>query len=147
MGDPFSVAASAVSVVSLGIQLCQGLLSYYGDYKSYDEDVSSLCRKVEDLRSTLEICADVLHKPGLTASKASVNVTKNIEACKDGLDSLQKSLDSCKKLSRPQGLKANLQNYGQRTLYPFKKSNLLQLQSTVVELQENLHTALLALQT
>ena len=147
MADPFSVAASAVSVVSLGIQVCQGLLSYYSDYKSYDDDVSSLCRKVEDLRSTLEICADVLQKPGLTASKASANVAKNMGACKDSLDSLQNSLDSCQKNPRPQGLKGNICNYGQRTSYPFKKSNVLQLQSTVVGLQENLHTALLALQT
>ncbi|KAM0804469.1 hypothetical protein BDR22DRAFT_960096 [Usnea florida] len=147
MADPFSVAASAVSVVSLGIQVCQGLLSYYSDYKSYDDDISSLCRKIEDLRSTLEICADILQKPGLTASKASANVAKNMDACKDGLDSLQKSLDSCQKTPRPQGLKGNIHNYGHRTLYPFKKSNVLQLQCTVVELQENLHTALLALQT
>ena len=147
MGDPFSVAASAVSVVSLGIQVCQGLLSYYSDYKSYDDDVSSLCRKVEDLGSTLELCADILQKPGLTTSKARANVDKNMSACKDGLDSLQKSLDSCQKTPRPQGLKGNIHNYGQRTLYPFKKSNVLQLQSTVVGLQENLHTALLALQT
>ena len=147
MTDPFSVAASAVSVVSLGIQVCQGLLSYYSDYKSYDDDISSLCRKVEDLRSTLDICADILQKPGLTASKASANVAKNMGACKDGLDSLQKSLDSCKKVPKTQGLKGNFHNCGQRTLYPFKKPNVLQLQSIVVELQENLHTALLALQT
>ena len=146
MADPFSVAASAVSVVSLGVQVCQGLLSYYSDYKSYDDDVSSLCRKIEDLQSTLEICADILRKPGLTTSKASANVAKNMGACKDGLDLLQISLDSCRKIPRPQGLKGNICNHGQRTLYPFRKSNVLQLQSTVLELQENLHTALLALQ-
>ena len=147
MADPFSVAASAVSVVSLGIQVCQGLLSYYSDYKSYDDDVGSLCRKVEDLRSTLEICAEILQKPGLITSKASANVANNMGTCRDGLDSLQKKLDSCKKVPRPQGLKGNIYNYGQRTLYPFKKPNVLQLQSTVVELQDNFHTALLALQT
>ena len=101
MADPFSVAASAVSVVSLGIQVCQGLLSYYSDYKSYNDDVSSLYKKVEDLRLTLEICDDILYKPGLTASKASANAAKNMGAYKDGLDLLQKSLDLYKKISRP----------------------------------------------
>lgn len=147
MSDPFSVAASAVSVVSLGIQVCQGLLSYYSDYKSYDDDIGSLCRKVEDLRSTLEICAEILQTPGLITSKASANVVKNMGACKDGLNSLQKTLGSCKNVPGTQGLKGNTYKYGQRILYPFKKSNVLQLQSTVSELQENFHTALLALQT
>lgn len=52
MADPFSVAASAISVASLGIQVCQGLLSYCVDYKSYDDTVGSLCRKIEGLQST-----------------------------------------------------------------------------------------------
>lgn len=146
MADPFSVAASAISVVSLGIQVCQGLLSYYGDYKSYDDTVGSLCRKIEGLRSTLEICEEALQKPGLTTSRASVNVTKSIGICKDGLDSLQTSLDSCKKVPKPQGLKASIHNHRQQALYPLKQSNVLRLQGTVTELQHNVHTALLALQ-
>lgn len=146
MSDPFSVAASAVSIVSLGIQVCQGLLTYYDDYKSYDDTVGSLCRKVESLRSTLEICEEALQKPGLTTSKASVNVTKSIDACKDSLCSLQTTLESCKKVPKPQGLKASIHNYGQQTLYPFKKPYILRLQSTVTNLQDNVHTALLTLQ-
>ena len=147
MADPFSVAASAVSVVSLGIQVCQGLLTYYGDYKSYDDTVGSLCRKIEGLRSTLQICDEALQKPGLTTSKASANVTDSIGACKDGLDLLQTALDSCKKIPKPQGLKAKIHNYGQQTSYPFKKSNILRLQSIVTDLQDNVQTALLVSQT
>lgn len=79
MADPFSVAASAISVASLGIQVCQSLLSYCVDYKSYDDTVGSLCRKIEGLRSTLEICEEALQKPGLTTSRASANVTKVYE--------------------------------------------------------------------
>ncbi|CAD6569753.1 MAG: hypothetical protein ASARMPRED_003132 [Alectoria sarmentosa] len=146
MGDPFSVAASAISVVSLGIQICQGLLSYYGDYKSYDDTIGSLCRKIEGLRSTLEICEEALQKPGLAISKASANVTKSIGACKDSLASLQSMLDSCKKIPKPQRFKASIHNYGQQTLYPFKKPNVLRLKSTVAELQDNVNTALLVLQ-
>lgn len=147
MGDPFSVAASAISVVSLGIQVCQGLLSYYGDYKSYDDTIGSLCRNVEGLRSTLEICEEALQKPGLTTSKAGANVTKSMGACRDGLASLQNTLDSYKKIPKPQGFKASIHNYGQQTLYPFKKPNVLRLQSTVAELQANVNTALLVLHT
>ncbi|CAD6586907.1 MAG: hypothetical protein ASARMPREDX12_002542 [Alectoria sarmentosa] len=147
MGDPFSVAASAISVVSIGIQICQGLLSYYGDYKSYDDTIGSLCRKLEGLRLTLEICEEALQKPGLAISKASANVTKSIGACKDSLASLQSVLDSCKKIPKPQRFKASIHNYGQQTLYPLKKPNVLRLKGTVAELQDNFDTALLVLQT
>lgn len=147
MADPFSVAASAISVVSLGIQVCQGLLSYYSDYKSYDDTVGSLCTKIEGLQSTLEICEGALQKPGKPISNASANVTKSIGACKDNLSSLQTTLDSCKNISKPQGFRASIHDYGQQTLYPFRKSNILRLQSKVAELQDIVHTALLTLQT
>lgn len=147
MAEPFSVAASVVSVVSLGIQVCQGLLSYYDDYKSYDDTIGSLYKKIEGLQSTLELFEEVLQAPGLTPSKASANVTKSIVACKDGLDSLQTILESCKRIPKPQGLKASIHNYGQQALYPFRRSNVLRLQSTVAELQANVQSALLALQT
>ncbi|KAL8788612.1 MAG: hypothetical protein Q9195_007207 [Heterodermia aff. obscurata] len=81
MGDPFSVAASAVSVVSLGIQVCQGLLSYYDDFKSFDDTINSLCQKIENLRATFEICEELLNTSGTTVSKAHTNVIKNMDAC------------------------------------------------------------------
>ena len=42
MGDPFSVAGSAVGVISLGLAICQSLISYYGSWKAYDDEIKSL---------------------------------------------------------------------------------------------------------
>lgn len=136
MADPFSVAASAVSVLSLGIQVCQGLLSYYDDYRSYDDSIGSLCIKIEGLQSTLEVCEETLQRSALTTSKAGTNVINKISACKSGLDSLQSALDACKNNPKPQGLKASLNYYGQQTLYPFKKSSIIRLQGVVTALQD-----------
>ena len=146
MADPFSVAASAVSVVSLGIQVCQGLLSYCDEYRSYDDTLNSLCKEIEDLRSTLELCDGFLQKPEATKLKASVNVTKSIDACKNGFTSLQATLDSLKKTPNPQGLKAKFHNHGLHALYPFHTTRISQLQKTLNGLQGNLHIALQALQ-
>lgn len=95
MGDPFSVAASAVGVVSLGIQICQGLLSYYDGFKSFDRTIDSTCQKIENLRATFEICRELLNTSGTTISKAHKNVVKNMDACRNDLGLLKNALDSC----------------------------------------------------
>lgn len=146
MGDPFAVAASAVSVVSLGIQICQGLLSYYDDCKSFDSTVDSLCQKIENLRTTFEICEELLNASGTTISKAQVNVIKNMDACENDLRSLEKALDLCRKHPKPQQHRKRIPGYGQQILFPFRKAHVQRLNSTVLMLQENVHLALLTLQ-
>ena len=146
MGDPFSIAASAVSVVSLGIQICQGLLSYYDDCKSFDSTINSLCQKIENLRMTFEICEGLLNTSGTTISKAHTNVIKNVDACKSNLTSLEKALDSCRKHPKPQQSWKQIPGYGQQILFPFRKSHVQRLHSTVLTLQENVHLAILTLQ-
>jgi hypothetical protein len=49
MGDPFSVAGSAVEVISLGLQVCQGLALYINKYKSADKEIRNFECKVEGL--------------------------------------------------------------------------------------------------
>ena len=146
MGDSFSIAASAVSVVSLGIQVCQGLLSYYDDCKSFDSTIDSLCQKIETLRMTFEICEELLITSGTTISKAHTNVIKNMDACKSNLGSLKKALDSCRKHPKPQQSWKRIPGYGQQILFPFRKSHVQRLHSTVLTLQENVHLAILTLQ-
>ena len=49
------VAGSAVGIASLGIQVCQGLLSYYDGWRSYNSDVRSAYDTVDDLSRTLAL--------------------------------------------------------------------------------------------
>lgn len=42
------VAAGAVGIVSLGIQACQGLLSYYNDWRDYKSEISSAYDAISD---------------------------------------------------------------------------------------------------
>lgn len=54
MSDPISVAGSALGVVSVGIQVCQGLLSYYNAWRSYNSQISHCYNTIEGLNATLE---------------------------------------------------------------------------------------------
>ena len=145
MGDPLSVAASAVGLLSFGIQTCRGLLSYYDDCKSFDDTVVSLCQKVARLLELLEIGEDILKNHKRT--RPYNHVLERINICRDGLDALQGALDACQKHPKPHGFRANFHNYTQQALFTFKKSHLQRLESITSKLQNDFHTALYILQT
>ncbi len=44
-----------LSMTSLGITICQGLIYACGAWKGFDNDISNSCRAVEDLARTLEV--------------------------------------------------------------------------------------------
>ena len=147
MGDPLSVAASVVGVVSFGIQACHGLLSYYNDCKSFDDTVVSLCQKVTGLHTTLEICKKVLESRKGTVSRAYTHVLERINVSRDSVDVLERALDACQKHPKPHGSRANFHNFGKQVLFPFRKPHLQKLVSAVSALQNDFQTALSILQT
>ena len=50
----FGAAAGAVGVISLGIQVCQGLVSYCNAWKSHDKDIGDASERLVGLRYILE---------------------------------------------------------------------------------------------
>lgn len=56
------VAGTAVGIASLGITVCQGLLSYYDAWRSYDHDISSTYSDVDDLSKTLILLKTTLQQ-------------------------------------------------------------------------------------
>lgn len=54
MGDPLSTVASAVGIVSLGLQVCQGIVQYYSHWKDYTVDIASTYELVGQLRGIFE---------------------------------------------------------------------------------------------
>jgi hypothetical protein len=47
------VLGLVVGVVSLGIQVSQGLISYYRDFRGQEEEISGLSTRLETLKKTL----------------------------------------------------------------------------------------------
>lgn len=46
---------TALGVVSLGIQVCQGITWYYGEWKDCPEDVAGVAKSAESLGKTFEL--------------------------------------------------------------------------------------------
>ena len=49
MPDPLTVAGTAVSAISLGIQVIQTLVSFYTSYKSLNSDLAHMTNGLESL--------------------------------------------------------------------------------------------------
>jgi len=143
MADPFSLTANAVGVISLGITICQGLISYcqafagqYGDVRLAVQDLRGLENSLTFLRGTLTLMA--LHRPDLFNL-----VTPYIDKLKSRIDNLQPILSKLGKNVSGQGsFKDKVKLATQRTLYPFKKGMIHELRNTVRQAQDNLTLAL-----
>lgn len=151
MGDPFSVAGSAVGVISLGLQACHGLASYINKYKSADKEMRDVKCRVEGLESILQGLRDILTGAGRIdpplAGKFKVAL-RMITDCESAIQELDNT--SSKLRNNPsqaaQGVFPALKTASKRALYPFRRDALVGLLSVLGGLQENLDTALALLQ-
>jgi hypothetical protein len=60
MAEALRVAGSVVSIVSLGIQLTQGLLKYYKSWKDQDNIVADMCTSLNNLSGSLTVLEKAL---------------------------------------------------------------------------------------
>jgi len=82
-----------LSMTSLGITICQGLIYACGAWKGFDNDISNSCRAVEDLARTLEVLQNHLRTSCLMDADVD-SVLKCIEGCNAGLKSLDGTLET-----------------------------------------------------
>lgn len=148
MADPLSATAAAVSFISLGIEVCKGLGSYFRDMRTHDKDVGNLSERIDGFRITLEALKDILPKVEDLDSSASPllqHVRIQMLSCHKGMDTLGAALKKFQSIGAVSSFQEKLHNLKQRSLYPFRKEVLQELQRTVSEMQGNLNSALLVL--
>ena len=138
------VGGTAVGIASLGIQVCQGLLSYYDDWKAYDADISNTYSAITDLSKTLTILRSTLQEE-VDEEKAG-RVRTCVKSCEGALLELEKKRCSLQNFSQPKGLRQKMRAGLQRSWYPFRKETLEALKAIVTEIQERLKLALQVLQ-
>ena len=49
---------TAVGVISLGIQVCEGILKYYRDWKGYEDDIQGTYTEIDHLAKTFALLYD-----------------------------------------------------------------------------------------
>jgi hypothetical protein len=138
------IAGTAVGIASLGIQICQGLLSYYDAWKAYDSVISSTHNAITDLSKTLTILKTTLQQEPDKERVGRVRTCVN--DCEDALLELEKRRYSLQKYDQPEGLRRKMRAGIQRTWYPFRKETLETLKASVTDIQDRLKLALQVLQ-
>lgn len=138
------VAGSAVGIASLGIQVCQGLLSYYDAWKSYESDISSTHNAITDLSKTLTILKTTLQQE--TDQERVGRVSTCVKGCEDALLKLEGKRRSLQRHSHPKGLRQKTRAELERSWYPFRKETIKALGASVTDVQERLKLALQVLQ-
>jgi len=127
----------AIGIVSLGIQVCQGLLKYYDSWKDSRKDIAALCSSVESLSSILDQLEQTL--TGTHETKSTISDC--IEACRSSIEQLEKKLLKVESVANPGKVTAKIHDQGRRLLYPFRESTLIKLKEIVADIRSNLALA------
>lgn len=93
--DPLSIVSGAGGLFSLGITICNGLISYCRSYRSREDEVASLQGNAERLRTHLEVLEGQQHGVGFPSMSPSLQVSMDgcIAACRTCLDDLSRLSD------------------------------------------------------
>jgi hypothetical protein len=147
MADPLSVAGSAVGVVSLGIQVMQGLFEYYTALRSQHSDIPHTTQRLASLLEILECLRKHITDRRFRADEESL-VTKIeglIGECEECIQELQ---DEANKFTKTQidSVQAAVRTTARRVAYPFRKSTLEKLNEDIDEVTNRLKLALQLLQ-
>ncbi|KAG9201031.1 hypothetical protein G6514_006411 [Epicoccum nigrum] len=129
---------TAVGVASLGIQVCQGLLKYYNDWKSHGDDIREVYTAIFDLNKTFQLLNNKV--PDLFRTPFVVRANECLRACQDNVQLLEARLQKLH-MKTPNGIKQKIQAGGLRAFYPFRKSTLDKLKVIVQSLMHQLGLA------
>ncbi|KAL2073548.1 hypothetical protein VTL71DRAFT_10874 [Oculimacula yallundae] len=136
------MAEAAIGIISLGIQVCQGLLKYYDSCKDSRKDVAAMCASVESLSNTLA----TLEKVIIGNSESARNAQQSIVACRLSIELLSKKLSKVQMVPEPDKLSARIHSHGRLLAYPFRESTLVKLKEILSDIRSNLSLAVDATQ-
>ena len=151
MADPLSVTGTAVGIISLGIQVCSGLIQYSNTWKDFDADVNATCEAINDLSRTFSLVSNKLKSNIFEHRPAASQALESIKLCESGILALEKqplkikAKEPSATATRGQAAVAVLKKQGKRLLYPFRQNSIIKLRDTVGELRDNLAPVLLVL--
>jgi len=129
MAGAVGVSGSVVGIISLGIQVCQGLLQYYGSWSGQRQRISKIVSSIEGLASTFKLLRDIVANEVFSMNKTE-NVVTRIVDCESGIKGLREELEKVRGVNPVEstsGFRNKLRENSKRLLYPFRESTLLKM--------------------
>lgn len=140
------LAGSVFGLLSLNIQCCEGLTSYYSHYTSYNDEINRTLQHIDELTI---ICRNLEHELQgrvQTTEPASHQAIRLISSCNHHIQKLEHVLSQCRTTQLPENFTAKAQAFRAKALYPFRKKTLQSLHETVSSVQRDLGSALQTLE-
>ena len=145
MGDPLTVAASTAGIVSLGLQVCDGLINYCRAWKSHDRDIEEALDNLTDLEFTLKLLSEnlsLVENLDDTNADNLAGARHKIRSCTAALNKLHGTLIEFEAIDQPAGFLDKLHNVRLKSTSYFNKEKLRGLRASVSETQNNLGSAI-----
>jgi hypothetical protein len=147
MAESLGVAGSVVGIISLSMQISEGLLKYYRSWKDQDNAVSDLCASLESLSESLTILSTAIQPPVKFGKAVKNDVEKNVDRMSGTLKKLKDELEKIKGTQTPKpGARATMRRHVRRALYPFREETLNKMQRAIDNARSDLDLALQVLQ-
>ena len=148
MADPLSITGTAIGIISLGVQACQGIIQYYNQWKDFDKDVASMYASIDQLNRLFRLIEEKLDANSFSRLLSVHEINSSIKKCEKGILELKRRLEKIKSkeplgtLPKKTVILLQLQEQGKRLLYPFQQGTLGKLRDTISELRDNLNPIL-----
>ncbi|KAG7290283.1 hypothetical protein NEMBOFW57_000282 [Staphylotrichum longicolle] len=142
MSDPLSVAGSAVGIVSLGIQVCQGIVSYLRSVQGRQQEIASHLRQVHSLIAVFNSLNDVLPRLAQQQGADHTVIQRCLLDCKDELVKLQLLVVKLNGPSNSSIIKGKMKDAGRALLYPFREGEMASIRRSLEVLLDNLSLAI-----
>ena len=142
MSDPFSVAGSAVGVISLALFVCGEIVDYGRAYRGYDEDIHNVTAKAKSLSETLEALEEAIQCTQATQPKAATDLSTKVIGIKEHIARLESVLKRYGPVKTNGRVAQKTRNHVKKTVYAFRKDALRAMAADLDSLQTNLQTAL-----
>ncbi|KAJ4183972.1 hypothetical protein NW755_009513 [Fusarium falciforme] len=125
MSDPLSVAGSAVGIISLGIQVCQGLIQYADAIRGRQQDVND---GMDEVRSLLVVFKSLEQTIGRIETDSPENAKSLLEHLRQAEAKLQSLEEVLTELDIPantsSAIKGKMKETYRAATYPINKRKL-----------------------
>lgn len=141
------VAGTVVGVISLGIQVIQGLVDYYTAYKGQEAQSAQTLKRLGHLLNVLKILREQTTNRKFRPDEQSLlnTIERSVCDCEVLINELQQETEKFTKTPSAD-IKAVARTAGRRLAYPFRQSTLQKLDEDVDEICANLNLTLQVLQ-
>lgn len=105
-----AAAGSAVGIISAGIQVCQGLISYYDSWKGCHQDIANTAETIATFLGILETVLAVLERQGGGKPLLNKQVDDVVSQCKKHTDTLSMELAKFERYPQSAELRYRIQS-------------------------------------